>query len=278
MVIHRVTQLRMKRVLVYMMVLLIMVIMAGPFFALISVSFQENSILSGADWFSTNLTLENYSLVLSSSNLIRWFFNSMLITVVITTVGTFVSAMSGYVFAKKDFPGKEFIFLLFISVLMFPSQSWIITMFIEFSKLNLIDTYYPFFLSGISSAFGIFLLKQYTIQAVHNDILDASEIDGCSEFAKFVRIVLPMIKPGLTTLAILLFIIWWSEFLFALVMVNSSDMYMISVGVAVLQGVFKNAGGIRASMAAVVLAQIPLLLVYIIFNKHVMRGVAVQLK
>jgi multiple sugar transport system permease protein len=255
-----------------------MIIMAGPFIAMISVSLQDDVVLSGADWFSSNLSLKSYKLVLQTSTIPRWFLNSIIVTSVITTVGTFISAMSGYVFAKKKFPGKDVIFMLFISVLMFPSQSWIITLFIEFSKLNLINTYYPFFLSGISSAFGIFLLRQYIIQAVHNDILDASEIDGCGEFAKFIRIVLPMIKPALTTLAILLFIGWWSEFLFSLVVVNTSDMYMISVGVAVLQGVFKSSGGIRASMAAVAIAQIPLLIVYIVFNKNIMKGVAVQLK
>jgi len=267
-----------KKTLLYIALLAIMIIMAGPFIAMISVSLQDDVVLSGADWFSSNLSLKSYKLVLQTSTIPRWFLNSIIVTSVITTVGTFISAMSGYVFAKKRFPGKDVIFMLFISVLMFPSQSWIITLFIEFSKLNLINTYYPFFLSGISSAFGIFLLRQYIIQAVHNDILDASEIDGCGEFAKFIRIVLPMIKPALTTLAILLFIGWWSEFLFSLVMVNTSDMYMISVGVAVLQGVFKSSGGIRASMAAVAIAQIPLLIVYIVFNKNIMKGVAVQLK
>jgi len=267
-----------KKTLLYIALLAIMIIMAGPFIAMISVSLQDDVVLSGADWFSSNLSLKSYKLVLQTSTIPRWFLNSIIVTSVITTVGTFISAMSGYVFAKKKFPGKDVIFMLFISVLMFPSQSWIITLFIEFSKLNLINTYYPFFLSGISSAFGIFLLRQYIIQAVHNDILDASEIDGCGEFAKFIRIVLPMIQPALTTLAILLFIGWWSEFLFSLVMVNTSDMYMISVGVAVLQGVFKSSGGIRASMAAVAIAQIPLLIVYIVFNKNIMKGVAVQLK
>ncbi len=267
-----------KKTLLYIVLLAIMMIMAGPFIAMISVSLQDDVVLSGADWFSSNLSLKSYKLVLQTSTIPRWFLNSIIVTSVITTVGTFISAMSGYVFAKKNFPGRDVIFMLFISVLMFPSQSWIITLFIEFSKLNLINTYYPFFLSGISSAFGIFLLRQYIIQAVHNDILDASEIDGCGEFAKFIRIVLPMIQPALTTLAILLFIGWWSEFLFSLVMVNTSDMYMISVGVAVLQGVFKSSGGIRASMAAVAIAQIPLLIVYIAFNKNIMKGVAVQLK
>lgn len=267
-----------RRLLLYVLLSAIAVIMVGPFAAMISVSFQARPILGGADWFTPNLTLKNYVTVFTDSDLPRWFLNSTIITVVVTTVGTFLSSMSGYVFAKLSFPGKNLLFLAFISVLMFPVQSWIVTMFVEFSKLHMVNTFWPFFLSGSSSAFGIFLIRQYVTQAVPNEILDAADMDGCSELGKFLRIAVPMITPGITTLAIMLFISWWSEFLFALVMVNSDTMYTISVGVTVLQGVFANTGGMRPSMAATVIAQVPLLVIYLIFNRYVMRGVAVEIK
>jgi len=185
-----------KTAFVYLGLVLLAVVMAGPFIAMILVAFQANPVVTGVDIFNLDFTLDNFTRALNESRLSRWFWNSLVTTGVITIAGTFFSSLSGYVVAKRDFPGKEVIFWLFLAVLMFPVHAWIIPMFVQMSRMGLVNTYWPFFLSGSSSAFGIFLLRQYIEQNVVTDVLDAARIDGCGEFRTYGLIVLPSIIPG----------------------------------------------------------------------------------
>lgn len=264
-----------KTAFVYLGLVLLAVVMAGPFIAMILVAFQANPVVTGVDIFNLDFTLDNFTRALNESRLSRWFWNSLVTTGVITIAGTFFSSLSGYVLAKRDFPGKEVIFWLFLAVLMFPVHAWIIPMFVQMSRMGLVNTYWPFFLSGSSSAFGIFLLRQYIEQNVVTDVLDAARIDGCGEFRTYGLIVLPIIIPGLTTLAIFLFIQWWGQFMFALIMTTTSDMFTLPVGIAMMQGVAR--GNLRYMMATTTLAMLPTIIVFIFFQKYLMRGVVMQL-
>lgn len=264
-----------KTFFLYMGLILLAIIMAGPFVAMILVALQANPVLSAADIFSLDWTLDNFVRVFNESRLLRWFWNSVVTTTVVTFFGTFFASLSAYVLGKKDFPGKEIIFWLFLAVLMFPLHAWIIPMFIQMSEMGLANTYWPFFLSGSSSAFGIFLLRQYIEQNVVTDILDAAKIDGCGEIKTYTHIVLPSIIPGLITLAIFLFIQWWGQFMFALIMVTSSDMFTLPVGVALLRGVAQS--NLRFVMATTTVAVLPSIVVFIFFQKYLMRGVVMHL-
>lgn len=264
-----------KTIAIYLGLITLAVIMAGPFLAMILVALQANPVITGADIFTLDWTLAHFARVFTDSRLPRWFWNSTVTTVVITILGTFFSSLSAYVLAKRDFPGKELVFWLFLAVLMFPTHAWIIPMFIQMSRMGLVNTYWPFFLSGASSAFGIFLLRQYIEQNVVTDILDAARIDGCGEFRTYWLIVLPSIIPGLATLAIFLFIQWWGQFMFSLIMVTSGDMFTLPVGVAMMQGVARS--NLRFTMASTTIAMLPSILILVFFQKYLMRGVVMQL-
>ncbi|NLM40036.1 MAG: carbohydrate ABC transporter permease [Firmicutes bacterium] len=264
-----------KNILIYVCLIILAVIFAGPFIAMFLVAFQANPVTSARDIFNLNFTLSNFIRVFNESRLARWFLNSVITTGVVTVFGTFFSSLSAYVMAKKDFPGKELIFWLFLAVLMFPAHAWIIPMFIQMSRMGLVNTYWPFFLSGTSSAFGIFLLRQYIEQNVVSDILEAARIDGCGEFRTYFHIVLPTIIPGLITLAIFLFIQWWGQFMFALIMTTSGDMYTLPVGVALIRGVAQS--NLRFVMATTAVAVLPSIVVFIFFQNYLMRGVVMQL-
>ncbi|ACR79396.1 MULTISPECIES: carbohydrate ABC transporter permease [Kosmotoga] len=265
-----------EKIITYVILCILTIVMAGPFVAMVSVSFQAKPVSSPGDWFGTDLTLKNYIQVLRNSKLSRWFLNSVIITVSVTVCATFLASMGGYVFAKKEFPGKEFLFWAFMAFMMFPIQAWIIPMFIEMSYLGLVNTYWPFILSGASSGFGIFLIRQFIDQNIPNEIIEAAKIDGASEMQIYFRVVLPLIKPALATLAIFLFISWWNQFLFPLIMTTTSDMYTLPVGMSVLRGIFGQ--NVSWSMAATTLALIPTIVIFVLFQKYITKGIAIDLK
>ncbi len=214
--------------------------------------------------------LENYFTVFTRQPFLRFFLNSFIIAGSCTLVSLLLSSLSGYAFAKFDFPGKEVLFFVFIlAALMIPFEVIVIPLYLLFNRLGLVDTYLGIAGPNLLSAFGVFIMRQFIV-SIPDDYLDAARIDGHSELSIFFRIVLPMSLPALATLGIIKFIWSWNDFLWPLVMVTSENMRTVMLGLSTYTGMWHT--DFTVVTAAAFLSVIPLLVVYLFLQNFVIEG------
>jgi len=182
------------------------------------------------------------------------------------------SSMAGYVLARKKIPGVNIIFMTFLVSMTIPGNILLLPRFILMNKLNLINTYPSMFLLGVASAGGVFLMKQI-IQTLPNEILESAMIDGANEWQTFTKIVLPLIKPGIIALGIFTFIGTYNDYFWQLLMVKDNSHKTLPLVVSS----FGNASDpkMQLTMAAAVVASLPLLILFFIFHKHFIKGLKV---
>ena len=184
--------------------------------------------------FPDPFTIMNYVRLLSNSMLLRWELNSAFIACINTFFSLFVSSFYGYIFAKKEFPGKKVLFWILICTLMVPFHVVAITIFLMFRTFHMINTYWGLILPGLFGAYGVFLMRQ-VIKTLPTELTDAAKIDGCNEFQIYSKVIIPLSKPGLAVLGIFTFVGNWNDFFWPLVLLNDSKMYTLPVGLPTLQ-------------------------------------------
>jgi len=220
-------------------------------------------------------TFENFRKIFlltdPKKSLSKWFLNSAIVSVTVTLTSLFVSALAAYSFARKKFYGKEILFYLFISTMMIPGEILTIPMFLLVKKLNLLDTLWAIILPAIPAPFGIFMLRQF-MQDIPYDIEEAARIDGCSDLTIFFRIILPLTIPALTALGIFTFITQWNMFLWPLIVLSSPEKYTLQVGLATLQEQHVRDYGLLMAGASV--ASIPIIILFFVFQRYFVRGLA----
>lgn len=246
-----------------------------PLYWMISTALKPpTSIMSlPPQWIPESLSLNNFREAFASSPIMRWTFNSFAMALSVTAFQLLFATMAGYGFAKKQFPGREVIFWLYISSLMIPSFALLIPQFTLMSRFGLVNTYLGLIAPGLSAPFGVFLMRQF-IQTLPTELIDAAKIDGCSELRVFKDIILPLAKPGLAVLGIFVFMGQWSSFLWPLIVTQSSDMQTLMVGFALLANreLRVNYG---ALMAAGTYMAIPMLVVFFAFQRYFLRGITI---
>ncbi len=260
------------RNIVFMILIIILaIIFIFPFYWIVTGAFkpQNVTIQIPPQWIPKNPTLENFK-SLSKSPLLRWTFNSFLIAFCTMVVVCLTATMSGYALAKKRFPGRNVIFWSLIVAMALPKQVVMIPLFTILSKLNWINTYKALVLPAAGWPFGVFLMKQFS-QGVPGELLEAAKIDGCSEFGIFFKIVLPLVKPGVGALAIFTFISSWNDYFMQLIIIRSSKMMTLPLGVALLQQEFTTNYGVI--MAGAALASLPMIIIFICFQKYFTQGI-----
>lgn len=242
----------------------------------LSLSFRPEADLrrSTAGFIPTPFTVENYTAILSSSLIPRWFLNSTIVSISHTALVIFVSALAAYAFARINFKGKGIVFPLVLAVLMIPGQITFIPMYLLMANLHWHNTYQALILPGVAAPFGVFLLTQF-FKAIPKEIEEAVMLDGASRFGVLWRIIMPNSIPALTTLGIFTFLGSWNDFLWPLISATRSDMQTITVGLPLLVGNMGPVEYLGRTTAAAWIAAIPVLLVFIIFQKHLIRGIAV---
>ncbi len=225
------------------------------------------------DWIPRDVSFANFREAFARSPVVRWTFNSLVMAGFVTAFQLLFASMAGYGFAKKQFPGREVIFWLYVSSMMIPGFALLIPLFTLMARMGLVDSYIGLIAPGLSAPFGVFLMRQF-IQTLPTDLIDAARMDGCSELRIFFDIILPLSKPGLAVLGIFVFMGQWSAFLWPLVITNSSDMRTLMVGFAMLsnQELRVNYG---AQMAAATYMAIPMIVVFFAFQRYFLRGVTI---
>ena len=216
-------------------------------------------------------TAMNYIRLLSGSLLLRWEFNSAVIAVTNTLISLFVSSFYGYIFAKKEFPGKKFLFWILICTLMVPFHVVAIPIFLMFRDFHMVNTYWGLIIPGIFSAYGVFLMRQ-VIKTLPTELVEAAKMDGCSELQIYARIILPLSKPGLAVLGIFTFVGNWNDFFWPLILLNDSKIYTLPVGLPTLQSQWTDYGLL---MAGATLAALPTIVIFILFQRYFLQGITV---
>jgi len=215
--------------------------------------------------------MNNFNHVLEKITFFRSLWNSFVVSSLSTVSVIFLCAIAGYAFAKYEFRGKKWLFVLILGTLLVPTQLNILPNYVLMSKLSWIDSYKAVIVPGMVTAFGIFWMRQYIEAAVHNELLDAGRIDGCSHFRIFWNIVIPIIPPAMATLGIFNFLNIWNDFFWPLVVLKNSDHFTIQIA---LRQLFTINDGIDYGtiMSAIFVATLPLILIFILFSKWFISG------
>jgi multiple sugar transport system permease protein len=182
-------------------------------------------------------------------------------------------SLAAYAFARLQFRGREVLFYLFLGTMMIPGQVIMIPSFMVLYWLGWIDTYYALIVPGLASAFGTFLLRQFFL-TIPRDLEDAASIDGCSRFGVLWRIILPLSRPALATLAVFTFMGVFNDFLWALIVVSSDEMKTVQLGLAIFRDRYQTDWG--QLMAASVTATLPILMVFFFAQKYFIKGITLS--
>lgn len=235
-----------------------------------SLKFEGRTITFPIQWIPRPFTLQSYRDLFERAPIIRWLFNS-LITASLTTLGVLIiDSLAAYALSRLRFAGRRFLFIFTLVGFMVPFQVIMIPLYLMFNELGLVNTYLGLILPRLAIPLGVFILRQF-FMGIPTELEEAAVLDGCSRFRVFYNIILPLSKPALATVAIFTFIGSWNEFLWPLVIVSQSQMFTLPVGLAAFQGSYQMKYAM--TMAASVMASIPILIAFIIFQKSIIKGV-----
>ncbi len=249
-----------------------------PFYWMILNSFKQPMEIFKVpvDIFTFNLTLDSYKEVFNYGNGLIWraYLNSLLIAS-LSTIGTlFTSSLAAFAFAKMKFKGSKAFYALFIATLMVPGQVTTLPLFVIFSQVGLVDSLVPLILPGVMiNTYGVFMLRQFIV-SIPNELLEAAEVDGCSWFKKYVRIILPLLKPSLVTLGLFTFIGSWNNYFGQLIYLTSEKYTTIPLLIAGLKETHMTGVEWGRIMAATTLSVVPIAIVYLKCQKYFVQGIA----
>ena len=246
-----------------------------PAFWVLVMSFKPNAELmrSTAGFLPIPFTIENYANLLAVSSTPNWLMNSLIVAFGMTVLTLIVSSLAGYAFARIEFPGRRVLFALVLTGLMVPEQAVFIPLHVMFASLDLHNTHAALLLPHVAVPMGVFVMTQF-FRAVPRELEEAAKLDNAGRLKIFTRIMLPLSFPALTTLGLFTFMYAWNDFLWPLVSATDASMYTVTVGLASIQGNFAQSEGLGSVMASAVFASAPIVLIYLIFQKYIVRGVA----
>ena len=223
--------------------------------------------------FTLHPTLENYASAFSQVPLARYFLNTLIFTVVTTALMLVVTVLAAFAFSRLRFPGRDLIFTLFLSLMMIPTELVVITNFVTVTDLNLRNSFLGLILPSVTSVFYIYLLKENFSQ-VPDELYYAAKVDGTSDLKYLWKVMIPMCQPTIVTITILKVIECWNSYVWPRLITDDQNFFLVSVGI---QEIRENGFGrenIPAMMAAVVVISLPLILLFLVFRKKIMAGVA----
>lgn len=259
---------------IYLAMIVLAITTVGPFLIMISVSFTENIrfITFPLKLIPSPFTFENFQTLFSATDALTWLFNSIYVALVSTIGGVITSTMAGYAFARGEFWGKNIIFALFLGILMMPDTALIVPQFVVLSRLGLVNTYTALIGPWFASIFGTFFMRQ-AFYSIPRDYDHAALIDGANLWQIWWHVLMPQVKPAMATLAVLRFMGNWNSFFYPMIVTSRSDMRTLTVG---LGTVARSGGDAGLDMAGAVLGFIPTLLLFVIMQRYIIRGVSLS--
>jgi ABC-type glycerol-3-phosphate transport system permease component len=246
------------------------ILMVMPLVFMISTSLKYSFEVYDLNLIPQEPTLENYTYVLEDGRFYTWFLNSLIIAT-LTTISTLIfDSLVGYVLCKFKFRGRYIIFIAILSTLMIPTEMLVIPWYLMSQQFGWLDTYWGIMFPGLMTAFGVFLMKQF-FETVPDDFLEAARIDGLNELQIWWTVAMPMVKPALAALAIFVFLGNWTAFIWPLIVTTNTSLYTLPVGLATFGDEADVAWELIMTGAAI--STIPTLIVFLIFQRFIIRGV-----
>lgn len=258
---------------VYVLLALGGIIMIFPFVWMVATSFKQPWDVFNLSIIPPEATFNNYIRLFEKSNFPRWFLNSFVVGLLVTFSVLFFDSLVGYTLCKFNFRGKKIIFILILSTMMIPTEMLVIPWYIMSNKWGWVDSYWGIMFPGIMTGFGTFLMRQF-FQGVPDELLDAARIDGLNEFQIWWKVAMPLVKPAISALAIFTFLGNWNAFLWPLIVISKTELYTLPVGLAFFSGEFQTEWEMVMTGASV--ATIPVLIVFLIFQKQIIKGIALS--
>jgi cellobiose transport system permease protein len=260
----------MKKGLYFIPMILFTLISILPFYVIVMMATHSTAeIFSGLILMPGDHLLANMKTIFINK-FHYCYFNSVIVSVVSTVISVLVSALTGFALAKYDFKFKKFFFFFILATMMIPGQIGMIGYVIEMKALRLSNTLLPLILVWCANAFGVFFMTQYIRDIVPDEVIESARLDGCGEFGIFVRIVLPFIKPAVATLATLIFLWSWNNFLLPLITIYNKELYTIPLGIQALQNTYVVDFGARG--AGLAFAVVPILIIFSLGSKTFIKG------
>jgi cellobiose transport system permease protein len=255
---------------VTMLICLLSLVALFPFYLMIIMGTHYNEDLyKGIRLLPGKYLLENLNTVLKL-DYPRYYLNSITIAVCNTFGGVLVSSLGGYAFAKFNFKGKKPLFTFVIATLAIPMQLGLVGYVLEMRTLGVINTILPLIFSGMASGFGVFWMTQFIGSAVPTEILESGRIDGCNDYGIFFKLVLPIIKPAIITIALLLFLWSWNSYMIPLVIVTKKENYTIPLSIAMISTEFRT--DYAARILSLAISTIPIVGMFSFGSKYLIQG------
>jgi ABC-type glycerol-3-phosphate transport system permease component len=263
----------------YTLLIAVIALSLGPIVWMISTSFKPESdiVTINIEWIPRTFTLGNYKNVLAQYDMLRWTFNSLFVATAATLLALLLSSLSGYALARMEFCGRNSIFLIIISMLFIPMQITVVPLFLLFSGVNLVDNYLALILPIGANVTPVFLMRQFFLN-IPGELEDAARVDGASDWRIWASIVMPLARPALTAVAIIVFLSTWNSFFWPLIVTQSDASRTLPVGLAQFMslrpGMSMSAQAYGKSMAGAVLASIPPILVFFMLQRYFIEGIS----
>lgn len=265
-----------KDALVFVILSLGSLVMIIPFAWMLTTSFDWGAVSNipfPPRFWPAEPTFETYRLAFVNVPLLRYMFNSFLIAFFVIGISAISALASGYALSKIKFRGSYFILILALSTMMIPFEATMIPLYSLFNKLQLIDTYWTFYLPAIVYGFGTFLVKQFMDQ-LPDSLREAAVVDGANEFIIFFRIFVPLCGPIIATLVILHFIDVWNDLLWPLIVLNDPDKFTVQIGMAMFKYNKGEGTFVSIIMAVTTISILPTLLLYMFLQRYVVESIA----
>jgi len=251
-----------------------------PTLWMVSLSFQPNEVLARTTsttfffFIFLPFTAENYSALFAFGQTPWWFLNSVIVAVGMTLGVLAVSTTAGYALARLEFPFKKMIVVICLIGLMVPEQAVFIPLYTMFADFGWHNSYHALILPRMAVPIGVFLMMQF-FQAIPKDIEEAARLDGVGWLKIFWYVMLPLARPAMMTLAILTFLYAWNDYLWPLVSAQQRDYFTITLGLASIQSNFAQSEGLGRVMASGVIASLPVVILFLIFQRYVVQAMTV---
>ena len=223
--------------------------------------------------FTLSPTMENYLQAFTAVPLADYFFNTLVFTVITTAIMMVVTVLAAFAFARLNFRGKNIAFVIFLSLMMIPNELVIITNYVTITNLNLRNTFAGLILPSVTSVFYIYLLKE-NFEQVPDDLYYAAKVDGTSDLKYLFKVMIPICKPTIVTIAILKVIECWNSYVWPRLVTDDQEYFLVSNGIQAIRESGFGRENIPAMMAAVVSISVPLIVLFLIFRQKIMAGVA----
>lgn len=261
------------KLLTYICIIICALFSLIPFIMMISTALKpENEVFSKVNSLvGSRIAWENFENAWNFVPFGNFFTNTIIVSFTVTILVLLTSALSAYAFARLNFPGRDLLFLLYLSTLMIPSQVTIIPQFILMNKFDWVDKYPALILPCAFTAFGTFLLRQF-FMSIPKELEDAAKIDGCNYFTIFFKIILPLSKSALASLAVFTFTAQWNSFLWPLIVTSSDHMKTLSVGLSMFQGIYGTEWHLL--MAASTIVTIPTVIIFAFLQRYLVEGIS----